>query len=67
MISRVHAYVSVENGIVLVRDADSMHGTYLDHQMSWTRSTDQPLPPARTPAIGPQIFTFEAADSAGDR
>ena len=71
VISRVHAYVSVENGIVLVRDAESMHGTYFSPPggEEWTRigTEPSPLPPGWNLQIGPLIFTYESAKPGGER
>jgi hypothetical protein len=68
LISRVHAYVSVGDGSVHVRDASSVSGTYLaaPGAEDWTRVGQEPtrLLPEWSLRVGKRVFVFKPTGAA---
>jgi hypothetical protein len=66
VISRVHAYVAVQDETVLVIDAGSLHGTYISPPGAeeWTRigTGPSPLPPGWGVRIGQQVFVYQRTE-----
>jgi hypothetical protein len=64
-VSRVHAYVTVNGGMVLVRDAQTVGGTHIASpgDQTWTQIGDQPveLLPGCYLRIGQKIFSYQVS------
>ena len=71
VISRVHAHVYIQNGLVMVRDASSLDGTYISPPGGdeWTRIGAEPsqLPPRWCMRIGGQVLTYNPAGPSDER
>ncbi len=67
-VSRVHAYVALEAGVVLVRDASTSAGTFIaaPGDATWIRISDQhtELKPGWCLRIGQRILVYRKANSA---
>jgi FHA domain len=67
-VSRVHAYVTLQAGVVLVRDAGTPAGTFVaaPGDESWIRVGDRPteLKPGWSLRIGQRILVYQKASSA---
>ena len=71
VISRVHAHVYVDNGLVMVRDASSLDGTYISAPGGgeWIKIGAEPsqLPPRWSMRIGGQVLTYDPAGPSEQR
>ncbi len=64
-VSRVHAYVTVNGGMVMVRDARTVGGTFIaaPGDQNWTQIGDQPveLHPGCYLRIGQKVLTYDVS------